>query len=427
MTQQQAPGSERAIPFVALVLGAVVAFLASLVVARIDDPDAWEEGPLVILSGRDDSVGGQRGRLIEEWNALHGDTNRASIRTLAPDADKQRVEMLADAQSDGPGADVFNLDVTWTAEFADAGYLRSVDESRVRSTDFLKGPLSTCRYAGRLWALPFNTDVGLLYYRTDLLGQIGRKDPPATWDRLVADVDRVRAGPAPAITGYAGQLADYEGLTVTAQEMIWGAGGTVVDDDGKVLPDAGDGRAAELALGRLRDLSPPGLPSSYEEDSLRDFRAGRALFMRNWPVAYRKLNQPSNEGPPPPFEVAQLPGGSGALGGQNLAVSARSTHPRAARALVEFLTSDRSQQLLFERGGFAATRRIVYTDPQVTSSPLTAKLLDALDNADRRPAVPHYAQFSKAFRAAVLERLNSTAPLDEDRMRSDLEAALQGG
>jgi multiple sugar transport system substrate-binding protein len=113
--------------------GLVVAVLASLVVAAVERRGGLEPGPyeLVVLSGRDDSIGGQRQQLVDEWNALHPES-KARIVELSSRADAQRSEMLARAQSDGSagaGVDVYNLDVTWTAEFADAGYLTSLDES----------------------------------------------------------------------------------------------------------------------------------------------------------------------------------------------------------------------------------------------------------------------------------------------------------
>lgn len=97
--------------------------------------------------------------------------------------------MLTRAQS-GHG-DIYNLDVTWTAEFADAGYIQSLDEPGVPEDGFLAGPLATCRYDGELWTLPFNTDVGLLYYRSDLLDL-----PPQTWTDLEDDITvwRARSG-----------------------------------------------------------------------------------------------------------------------------------------------------------------------------------------------------------------------------------------
>ena len=176
-----------------------------------------------------------------------------------------------------------------------------------------------------------------------------------------------------------------------------------------------------------RALGPPGLPELDEDAGREAFRAGRALFMRNWPVSYRALLQQPQEGAPVPFDVAPLPGGSAALGGQNLAVSSRTAHPRAARALVAFLTGERSEQLLFERGGLPATRTSVYDDPQVKAAyPFAERLREAFDRAHRRPTVAHYAQFSQAFRADALTYLRNNEPLDETRLRDDLEEALKG-
>jgi multiple sugar transport system substrate-binding protein len=193
----------------------VLVLLGFLVVPLVRGGDAEEDDPLVILSGRDDSVGEQRRLLVEEWNRVHPEST-ARIVELSPIADAQHSEMLARAQSEHPDVDVYNLDVTWTAEFAAGGYIQPLDESRVQTAEFFDGPLSTCRYDGRLWALPFNADLGLLYYRTDLLEQIGRP-APQDWDTLVDQAEAVRAisGDRP-IAGYVGQTADYEGLTVTA-------------------------------------------------------------------------------------------------------------------------------------------------------------------------------------------------------------------
>ena len=445
MTDAQSPGPDpapsplvwAAVWFVVgLAVVAVIALVATAVVPYVRGTDGLEtfDDEMIVLSGRDDSLGEQRAQLVAAWNEQHPH-QRARIVPLSSLADAQRAEMLARAQADHGDVDVYNLDVTLTAEFAASGYLKSLDES-VPVDGFLDGPLSTCRYAGQLWALPWNADLGLLYYRNDLLAEIGhRDDPPKDWASLEEDVKAyaamVRARPGADgddVAGYVGQLADYEGRTVTALELIWGAGGTVVTDDGDVLPRAGDFTAVRTGLDRLRRLN-PALPALNEDTSLQEFHDKHALFMRNWPRAYRSLSPDTNEGTGAEVGVALLPDGSGALGGQNLAVSARSKRPNAARALVEFLTSERSEQLLFERGGLPATRGVVYTDPQVNRVFPFAKDLGAAlgnDKAARRPAVRHYARFSEVFRAKVDGYLRGTDPLNEPDLRAALEAALKG-
>ncbi|WP_433616009.1 extracellular solute-binding protein [Dactylosporangium sp. CA-139114] len=439
-----------------VALGVVAGVVATLlvnafVVPWFGDDGAAEDGELVILSGRDDGYGNQRQALVDQWNALHP-RNPARIEELAAVADAQRSEMVARAQGGGRGdADIYNLDVTWTAEFASQGYIRELGAD---TTGFLPAPLATCRYDGKLWALPFNTDAGLLYYRDDYVGT-----PPTSWPQLVATAQSVLTGfgalsgdgSRPG-AGYAGQLADYEGLTVNALEAIWGAGGDVVDGDGTVVIDSKEAQdgLTRLASGLSRSLPQVILPESAtfdEQAATQAFAEGKVLFMRNWPVAHRTLDPPANlaaapgpssspgaapTAPPAPdtrpalaFGVTRLPGPS-ALGGQNLAVSAHSRRPNAARQLIEFLTSERSQQILFERGGFAATREIVYRDAQVVRRYRYAPtLLEAIRSARTRPVTPHYAQFSETFRAIVREALADGGRLPADA-KPRLEAALKG-
>jgi multiple sugar transport system substrate-binding protein len=157
--------------------------------------------------------------------------------------------------------------------------------------------------------------------------------------------------------------------------------------------------------------------------------------MRDWPLAYRQLTTPADESAPggpgasPPavtdVEVTQLPGPS-ALGGQNLAVASESRHPRQAQALVEFLTSETSQQILFQDGGFPATRQRIYEDPWITRNyGYATTLLAAVKDARLRPVTPYYPRFSSVFRDVVTEVLDTGRDVNDHDVRR-LEAALEG-
>jgi multiple sugar transport system substrate-binding protein len=421
-----------------IAIGVAATLLATTyLVPRLGPDERWESGTLVIISGTDDGFGDQRQALIDQWNALT-DRPDAEIIPIAGGTTAQRAEMVEYAQAGGRNVDIYNLDVTLIAEFVDFGYIRPLHESRVDFDGFLAGPLQTCRRQGKLWALPFNTDAALLYYRTDLV-PAGRV--PTSWAGITNAVEAAFAARKPddadtrLVAGYAGQLADYEGLTVNAIEAIWAAGGDVVDDEGNVVVDTPETReglrrlAAGLAPGNPQLI----LPDSREHDeggTTQAFRDGRVMFMRNWPVAYRSLragNQPGGESGEPtvPFDVTRIPGRS-VLGGQNLAIAAGSDQPRAAQELIEFLTSARSQQILFERGGFAATREIVYQDSAVRANfPYAVTLLDAIKQADPRPVTPYYAMFSETFRAGVRYALGNGGELPPN-FTTRLANALKG-
>ena len=403
------------------VAGAGAGILATVVIIVYVVPalrpgPRWEPGTLVILSGTDEGFGGQRQSLIDQWNALP-DRPDAEIIPIAGGTTAQRAEMVNYAQAGGRGVDIYNLDVTLIAEFADFGYLRSLDEATVDFDGFLPGPLRTCRRGDRLWALPVNTDAALLYYRTDL---VPAGPAPTSWAGITNTIETVftaRRTDERLVAGYAGQLRDYEGLTVNAIEAIWAAGGEVVDDSGDVVVDSPEAREGlrRLASGLSAGNPQLVLPDSREHDesgSTQAFRDGRVVFMRNWPVAYRSLLAGGESSAPAvPFNVARIPGRS-VLGGQNLAVAATSDQPRAAQELIQFLTGPRSQQILFERGGFAATREVVYSDPAVRANfPYAGALLDAIQQADLRPVTPYYALFSEVFRQGVRQALTNGGEL----------------
>src|SRR5690606_4356261 len=363
------------------IAGLVTGLLLGLVPPLVLDHDTGIElGELVVMMDRDQSVGEQRIRLIDEWVALQREAQeragvpeerrtRVTIIELPPTATAAHSQMVAHAQGGGGEVDLYSLDVTWVAEFAQQGWLRPLDRSTVDEHSFLDKPLAAGVYDRKLWALPFNTDAPLLYYHRGLVAE------PETW----ADVERQwqeLAGSSQApVAGYAGQLADYEGLTVNFLEAA-----LAQDPDalaGTAWFEGGAAWAAALRwLGEgLRSglILPESLAHS-ESGSLEAFRTMQVPFMRNWPVAHRRLTDveagaggaeaaggDAARVRPEDVGVVPLPT-PGILGGQSLAIASGSDKPRAAQRLMEFLTSPRSQEKLFVDGGFVPTQRLVYDD-----------------------------------------------------------------
>ena len=436
------------------VVGVLVGVLLSTVAANgwplVGGDDDYDTGGdvLVVLSGEDNSPGDQHARLIRTWNRLHPEA-KAEIRELSDNATLALSAMRGAAQSAAHDVDVYNLDVTSTAEFADNDWIVPIEGAD--TTGFLEKPLATCRYRGELWALPFSTDAGLLYYRGKQLRSHGidaeranlKAHPPQSWDTLSRIVDTAFNGPRPAgdplAAGYTGQFKnDYEGFTVNVMEAIWAEDGEIVDADGEVRLKSDAAGTALRSLGEAlrspREILPAS--STFKETESKDaFGAGQVLFMRNWPLAYRQLTSPRSEaatgsaGAVPPaatdIDVTQLPGPS-ALGGQNLAVAAESRHQRQAQALVEFLTSETSQQILFQDGGFPATRQRVYEDPRIRQKySYATTLLTAVKDARLRPVTPYYPRFSAVFREIADDVLTTGRDVSDHDVRR-LQDALEG-
>ncbi|MFF3443026.1 extracellular solute-binding protein [Streptosporangium sp. NPDC002721] len=384
---------------------------------------------LRIASGADVS-GGARERALEAvWNGIEG-RPRACFVAISSVADEQRSAMISAAQSKAGHYDVYNLDIQWIPEFAEGGYLRPVDTAAHGGTnDFLSQIWSAGAWNGVQYAVPFNTDVGLLYHRGDLR-------TPEDWQDMTGIAKARRAGPDPTALGLAGQFASYEGLTVNALEAIWANGGDVVDANGEVVITQ---RRAVEAVGRLIETVKAGVISgetlgSTEAESLTAFRERHALFLRHWPSAHEVLSGERKSGGVA-FRAVALPW-QGVLGGQYLAVSRHTVRRDVAQRLVAALTGGEAARLLYRCGGFAparvsalyaeaepdcggpspaATPSTPASEPGSASEPGAAEpeseavrpdtLLRALTQARARPSSPYYSKFSRVFRTEVHELL----------------------
>ncbi|MCS7484856.1 extracellular solute-binding protein [Umezawaea endophytica] len=386
-------------------------------------PPPLESGELVIMTASDLSPRDPRTTLIEQWNESHP-RNRARFEPAAGETEEQHERMAGDAKPDGAHkADVYLLDVVWMSEFIDNDYLRELDQSKLAGSlgDFVAPARRTCEVGDKMWALPLNTDVGLIYHRTD----IPNITPPTNWDgHSGIPAAEARGGLESANIA---QFSD-EMLMVEALEAIWAAGGEVVTKDGKVTltPDESRVRFTKNDYEGMRKLnaetrtpgvalSDPPPENTTSLDAVEQFAKGRTAFMRNWAVAHEQLTNRQDEldAAGVTFRAAVPPTAS-VLGGQNLAVSARTDKPKAAQALIQFLTSAQSQQILAEIGGFAPTRDSVYDRAQGEH---LVQVRRALQDAGLRPTNRNYTEFSRAFRNAVKGVVTTQDVISDDTAR----------
>ncbi len=345
-----------------------------------------------------------------------------------------------------PAYDLVYLDVTWTPKFAAAGWLLPLDpwfDSEARSR-FLPAAIEAGNHDGHLYRVPVRTDVGVLYSRRDLLEQSGRS-PPATLGALV-DVARALQDP-PARWGFVWQGKQYEGLVCDYLEVLHGFGGTWVDPS--TLEVGLDRPEAIRALRFLADclrvpaISPPGVTTYQEEESRRLFQDGRAVFLRNWPYAWR-LAQADDSPLRGKVGVMAMPGAdtanaAGTLGGWGLGVSAFSREPELAVAFIREVTSLAGQRALCAPTGYAPALVAAYQDSVLlAANPFLTTLLAIHARAVPRPAIPRYAIVSDVLQRALSGALSGTVPPEralreaarETRAvlgRPDTRSAVTGG
>ncbi|POX61876.1 ABC transporter substrate-binding protein [Streptomyces sp. Ru62] len=375
--------------------------------ARADEGTGGGRGPLTLATAGD--LTGYLGPLLQGWNRTHPG-EKVTLVELPDSADETHAQMTTDLRGGDRGRfDVLNIDVDWTSEFAAAGWIRPLPRDRFPLDSFLPPVVDTATYDGRLYAVPYVTNAGLLLYRKDVLDQEG-VSPPRTWAELERDARTI--APKYGLGGYAGQFLPYEGLTVNAAEAVYSAGGTILGGEGtRVTVDSAAAREGIGFLARgIREGWIPRQALTYkEEESKQAFQDGRLLFLRNWPYAYAVASAPGSR-VAGKIGAVPLPGpdgpGTSVLGGSNLAVNTHARHPDSAARLIAYLTSAPVQRQVLTRGALPPVRAGLYEDPALIKRfPYLPTLRTAVLTARPRPKSPHYDQVSLAVQAVVQDAL----------------------
>lgn len=380
-------------------------------------------GPITFASGKD--LTGAMPQLIEMWNENNPD-QEVTFLELSASPDDQRTSFVQDFQAKTGSYDVIWGDVIWTSEFAAYGWLEELDPEKVAGPNIIPAAVESATYDGKVWAAPFMTNAGLLFYRSDLIDEA-----PTTWGELAAACEIATANDMDC---YAGQFAQYEGLTVNVAEAINSAGGSFLSEDGKSVavdsPEAREGLQHLVDLFQSGGINPAGI-TYQEQESANAFLNGDVMFLRNWPYVFTAANEEGSE-IAGKFGVAQLPGldgyGVSSLGGINLGVSAFSKNKETAKAWVEWMQSDEAQRVLVSVMNQASVRSDLYSDPDLVAvSPYLPTLEKSELTAVPRPRTPNYNAVSLAIQKSAYAALQGTLSVDEaiTQMAADLEQAIK--
>ena len=332
-----------------------VRWFSSLLVASLITPTVFGAGATIRFAG--DSDVGEGGRwtraVAEEWAQKTGNKLEYISRPNDASATLQLFQQYWAAKSSD--VDVFMIDVIWQGICGP----HAVDLKKYYKEDEIKAffprIIQNNTVGGKLVSIPWFTDAGLLYYRTDLLEKYGYKEPPKTWEELTEMGKKIQDGERKAgnadFQGFVFEGKASESVTCNAVEWIYSyGGGTVIDPDKNVTINNPNAiKALETAKSWVGTISPTNVTTYGEEEARYIWQAGNAAFMRNWPYAY-PLGQDSKSPISGKFDISVLPKGgddgknAACLGGWQLMVSAYSKVPDAAADLVKYLTYCRAPE-----------------------------------------------------------------------------------
>jgi multiple sugar transport system substrate-binding protein len=370
--------------------------------------------------------GGAYEQAISDCNKQADGRYRINYVRLPTDANQQRELIVRRLAAEDDTVDLIGMDVIWTAEFAEAGWISpwTGNDRQIAEKGRLEGPLETVRYQDKVWAIPFTSNTQLLWYRKD------RVDAPPddfTWDQMIDNA--VRNGTAVEV-----QARQYEGLMVWVNALITGAGGQIVNDEGDVEVDDTAKTAAEIVRKLARSsAAPPGMSTNAEDDARLGFESGRSDYQINYTFIYPSAAEVSDD-----FQKnigwARYPRSDAGeasrppLGGINIGVGAYSKKQDLAFDAAECLSSEANQLVAAEKGGLAPSSEAVYDKPALKKAfPFADLLRESIEDGGPRPVTPAYADIS----LAVQKTYHPPADVDPDTVVEELqdriEKAVEGG
>ncbi|PTX49148.1 carbohydrate ABC transporter substrate-binding protein (CUT1 family) [Melghirimyces profundicolus] len=376
-----------------------------------DQEGSDAEGEKVTITyarGKDQT--GATEKIIEAFEKKHPNID-VKFKEMPADtgtSHDQYVTMFSGGSSE---IDVFDLDVIWPAEFAQAGYLEPLDryiqKDGINMDEYVEGAVEAGSYNGQQWAMPKFMDAGLLYYRTDIV-----KEPPKTWDELVKQA-KENKGEKGTKYGYVFQGKQYEGLVCNFIEFIGAYGGKVLDEQGNVVINSKDTvqgleKMAEIAQS---DYVPGNVTAITEVETDAIYKEGQAVFDRQWPYHYALMNKDDSD-VKGKVDVAPLPKGdeksAAALGGWVSGINKNSKHKKEAWEFIKFMNGPEGQKISAIDGGLAPTYLPLFEDEEVkNASPLfeNEDYIEGLKAAVSRPVSPEYPKISDIIQVEVSKTL----------------------
>ena len=342
---------------------------------------------------------------IGRFNDEYKGEIQVEYREMPSDTGQYFNQLRTELQAGASPIDVIGGDVVWPAQLAANGWImdlsdRFTEEMRNR---FVDAAIRSVTYSDSIWGVPFFTDAGLLYYRTDLLEEAGYSDPPLTWGEL-KEMALDTSQKTGTKYGFVFQGAEYEGGVVDGLEYIWTHGGDALEEEQQDVtidsPEAVAGLETERSM--ITDGVAPVAVSIYKEpESHAIFLAGDAVFCRNWPYMYGLVEDPAQSSIKlDQVGIAAVPHAEGdqsfsGLGGWNMMINANSQKQDQAWEFVRFMTGEEGQRQRAISATLLPTLKSLYDDQEILDQVPVIRLgKDAIQSTKSRPVSPYYSDMS---------------------------------
>jgi multiple sugar transport system substrate-binding protein len=335
-------------------------------------------------------------KIIEEFNRQSNSVT-VKYQELPYDEGERYNQIKRWLSSGDSSVDIFDINMTWCAEFAQNGYVKELDgyinDRNIDLQDYNRAVVNGCRYGDNLWAMPRIIYTGLFFYRRDIVDT-----PPAHWDDFISSAKWYN-GENGTKYGYVFSGKMTQSLVNEAMEFIYSYGGEIIDGDGNIAvnsPESVNGlnKFYEIYNG---SFVPDIEYKMTEIDACISFLNGESVYMRNIPSAWSVLNTREDSKVVGKFAIAPLPAGSAGsfsvLSGYGSVINAKSANQDAAWEFIEYISGYEGQKLLSVISGripamtaVLADREVIEANPHFGSDIFRS----ALNNAVPSIVTPHH-------------------------------------
>jgi len=314
----------------------------------------------------------------------------------------ERKELLTRAfRSQHNRIDIFCVDLIWVPRFAKwseplEGYFSPAQREQI-----LSYALQSCYDRGSLVAFPLYIDIGLMYYRKDLLQVLPnfveleeKLRRSLTWEEFIDLKSKLASSASPF---YIFPANNYEGLMCSFFEAIASQESVEARGDPMQLDTPGARRALQLLVDLVNKhrLSPPVITEFKEIEAYRYALQNDALFFRGWPGNLIHFKDPNSD-KIRNIGIAALPHFKGmrpaaVFGGWNMMVNKFSKKKEQAIKFVQFAADREIQERIFVEMGYLPANEQVYQDSVfLKSHPELVYYRELLDSGFHRPATADY-------------------------------------
>jgi multiple sugar transport system substrate-binding protein len=370
--------------------------------------------------------------------ASHG-RYKIAIQALPTDADQQRELIVRRLAAKDSSVDIVGMDVIWTAEFAEAGWIDQWTGQNAQkvTAGVLPGPLQTARYKGKLYAAPFTSNTQILFYRKDRV-----PTPPKTWDEMIAQAEKI--GPSKGKIQVQG--ARYEGLTVWFNSLVASAGGSILTNNGNTISLGPPAVKAADVIKRIASspVADPALENAKEDDGRLGFERGDSSFEVNYTFAWASANDAVTKAADPAAKkkaeqfrstigfarwpsVAPGKPSHVTLGGINLGVGSYGKNKALAFEAAACLRQPVNQIPISLKGGLLPTTASLYNNAELKKAfPFTDILKAEIADGVARPVTPFYSDISQAIQRSLHPERDINPPSTIKDMEGKLDKAKKG-